>query len=338
MSERQIAPLKLHAQIERWPLLAPFRIAGYTFHHIDVLLIALEHEGAVGRGEAAGVYYKKDSPETMLAQLQTLRSTIEAGINRDALPTLLPPGGLRNALDCALWDLQAQREQRSVWSIAGLTKPKPLITTFTCGAGEPHLMVQTARAYANARALKLKLTGEPIDADRIHAMREAFPGTWIGVDANQGFTLSSLEQLMPVLIQARIALIEQPFAVGEEALLERVESPIPIAADESVQCLADMQRFASLFDVVNIKLDKCGGLTEGLEMARRARECGLEPMVGNMIGTSLAIAPAFVVGQLCEVVDLDGPVFLKSDRAPRVIYEEGLIQVPSGLWGGSSDI
>jgi L-Ala-D/L-Glu epimerase len=334
MGERQFPSLILHAGIERWPLAAPFRIAGYTFDHIDVLVIGLEDGGCIGRGEAAGVYYLNDTPAIMLSRVQALRSTIEAGISRESLRALLPPGGLRNALDSALWDLQAQIEHRPVWEIAGLKKLRPLITTFTCGAGNPNEMVATARRYTQARALKLKHTGEPVDAERIQAVREAFPETWIGVDANQGFTLAFLEQLMPVLIQARVSLIEQPFAVGEEALLERVESLIPIAADESVQCLTDMQRFSSLFDVVNIKLDKCGGLTEGLEMAHRARELGLEPMVGNMIGTSLAMAPAFVVGQLCEVVDLDGPVFLKSDRAPHVIYDNGLINSPSGLWGG----
>lgn len=333
MRSENTGPLTLKAEIEQWPLAAPFRIAGYTFEAIDVLVVCLRQGGHAGRGEAAGVYYKMDKPASMLEQIESVRTRIESGLTRDEVQNLLPPGGARNALDCAFWDLQARLNGQSAWQMAGLEQLKPIVTTFTCGADEPERMAATARAYTGARAIKLKLTGDPIDAERVLAVRESLPNVWLGVDANQGLTRASLERLMPVLTQARVALLEQPFAIGQEALLDGFQSPIPIAADESLQALADLPKLVKRFDVVNIKLDKCGGLTEALAIARAARELGLEAMVGNMIGTSLAMAPAFLVGQLCSVADLDGPIFLKADRENTVRYEDGYLTCPEQLWG-----
>jgi L-alanine-DL-glutamate epimerase-like enolase superfamily enzyme len=328
-----MGPLKMRVEIEQWPMTAPFRITGYTFEATDVLIVSLERDGHVGRGEAAGVYYRNDHPESMSKQIESLRTTIEAGVSRDALQEMLPPGGARNALDCALWDLEAKLSGRFAWQLAGLETPRPLLATFTCGAEEPEKMAQAARSYTTARAIKVKLNGEPIDAERVRAVRAARANVWLSVDANQALARASLERLMPVLLEARVALIEQPFPIGQEALLEGFQSPIPIAADESVQCLADIPSLVGRFNVVNIKLDKCGGLTEGLAMARAARALGLDTMVGNMVGTSLAMAPAFLLGQLCQVVDLDGPIFLKTDRAITVQYTDGFIMCPETLWG-----
>jgi L-alanine-DL-glutamate epimerase-like enolase superfamily enzyme len=333
MNSAPIGPLTLRTELEKWPLRIPFRITGYTWEYIKVVLVSLEKDGQVGRGEAAGVYYRNDKPASMLTQIETLRSTIEAGISREALQQLLPAGGARNALDCALWDLQAKLSGRRAWQLAGLQTPRALLTTFTCGADTPQKMVEAARAYSGARANKLKLTGEPSDADRVRAVREALPQVWLGVDANQGFTRASLERLMPVLTAARVALIEQPFPIGQEALLDGFQSPIPLAADESAQTAADIAGLVGRFNVVNIKLDKCGGLTEGLAIARLAGELGLDAMVGNMMGSSLAMAPAFLVGQLCQVVDLDGPVFQNTDRAITVDYRDGMVSCPPELWG-----
>jgi L-Ala-D/L-Glu epimerase len=326
-------PLTLSVKVEQWPLVAPFRITGYTWEFIDVLLVSLEKDGHVGQGEAAGVYYKNDRPASMLGQIESLRTTIEAGISRDRAQSLLPRGGARNALDCALWDLEAKLSGRAVWQIAEMEKPRALLTTFTCGADEPKKMAAAALAYRGAQAIKLKLTGQPNDADRVRAVREARADVWLGVDANQGFTRESLERLMPTLTEAKVALIEQPFPIGQEALLDGFRSPIPVAADESAQGLADVAGLVGRFDVVNIKLDKCGGLTEGLAMARAARELGLDTMVGNMMGSSLAMAPAFLLGQLCKVVDLDGPVFQKVDRPITARYDKGFITCPEALWG-----
>lgn len=325
--------LIMNAQIEQWPLNAPFRISGYTFESLEVVVVTLSRGEHTGRGEAAGVYYKRDAPATMLEQLRSVRGVIEAGVTCAQLQTVLPPGGARNAVDCALWDLEAKATARHAWEIAGLEQPRPVLTTFTCGADTPDKMVAAAREYVLARAIKLKLTGEPVDAERVRAVRAARPDVWLGVDANQGFTLPFLERLMPVLVEANVRLVEQPLPIGQEAQLDGFASPIPIAADESVQSSADIASLAGRFDVVNIKLDKCGGLTEALAMARASRALGLETMVGNMMGTSLAMAPAFLVGQLCSVVDLDGPVFLKRDRAATVRYDNGLLTCPEAVWG-----
>lgn len=325
--------MKLHTEIERWPLRTAFRISGYTFTSIDVLVASIEKDGVIGRGEAAGVYYRNETAASLLKQIEPLRARIEAGITRDCLQKLLPAGGARNALDCALWELESRSFGRPVWELVGLAPPRPLLTTFTCGAEEPSVMVATAQSYSGARAIKLKLTGDPVDEDRVRAVREALPHVWLGVDANQGFTRATLERLMPVLVDARVSLIEQPLPIGQEAQLDGFASPIPLAADESVQGLADLPGLTGRFDVINMKLDKCGGLTEGLAMARRARELGLETMVGNMIGTSLAMAPAFLVGQLCSVVDLDGVALLASDRPAGVRYGDGFVSCPAGLWG-----
>jgi len=326
-------PLHLEIVKEQWPLTVPFRIAGHTFEVLGVIVVTLRARSALGRGEAVGVYYRNDTASSLVERIEAVRPAVEKGVCLEQLQALLPPGGARNALDCAWWDLQAQLSGQPVWEMAGLGVPKPLVTTFTCGADTPENMGAAARRYSHARAIKLKLTGASLDADRVRAVREARPDVWLGVDANQSFTRASLAALMPVLVENQVSLIEQPFPVDKDALLVGLQSPIPIAADESVQSRTDIPKLAGKVDVINIKLDKCGGLTEALSMVRAAHACGLETMVGNMVGTSLAMAPAFLVGQQCKVVDLDGPVFLAADRTPAVTYEDGLIHCPAGLWG-----
>jgi L-alanine-DL-glutamate epimerase-like enolase superfamily enzyme len=195
-------------------------------------------------------------------------------------------------------------------------------------------MAERAVAFAGARALKLKLTGDPEDSDRVRAVRLVRPDVWLAIDANQGFTRDFLESIMPTFLEARVELIEQPLPVGREADLDGLQSPIPIAADESAQTLQDLPQLAKRFNIVNIKLDKCGGLTPGLAMARFARDLGMGVMVGNMMGTSIAMAPAFLIGQLCDVVDLDGPLLLRDDRKPSVEYRNGDIWCSDAVWGG----
>jgi L-Ala-D/L-Glu epimerase len=333
MIARLAGPIRLHTAIEEWPRVTPVRITGYTWDVVRVLIVRLEQDGCVGSAEAAGVYYHNDNPVSMQRQIEGLRAEITAGLDRTALSKLLPPGGARNALDCAMWDLEAKRSRTPVWQLAGLMPAKPLLTTFTCHAEEPDKVAARAASYSGARAIKLKLTGQPVDADRVRAVRAALPDVWLGVDANQGFTRDFLERLLPVLVEAHVELIEQPFPIGQEALLDGFQAPIPIAADESVQSTQDIDSLRGRFDVVNIKLDKCGGLTEGLRMSRRVGELGMRCMVGNMGGTSLAMAPAFVLGQICAITDLDGPIFLRADRAPAVSYEDGLLRISPGLWG-----
>jgi L-Ala-D/L-Glu epimerase len=326
--------LKLNVQVERLEFSAPFRIAGFLFEHQDAVVVTVDDGRHLGRGEACGVYYLNDNVEQMVAALEAHRATIESGIERASLQRLLPAGGARNALDCALWELEARRSAQPVWALAGLDPPRPLVTTFTLGADEPEVMAEGARKWAAAQALKVKLTGDrELDIARVKAVREARPHVWLGVDANQGYRVSNLGLLIHALIDANVAQLEQPVARGEEAGLEDFDSPIPLVADESALGLADLAGLVGRFEMVNIKLDKCGGLTEGLAMAREARRLGLGLMVGNMMGSSLAMAPSFIVGQLCDVVDLDGPTFLKRDRTPGVTYSDGLIWVDEAVWG-----
>ena len=327
-------PIQLELHNEPLRLAAPFRISGHVFEAMPATVVTLRDGDLVGRGEGAGVYYNNDHPDTMIATLEALRERIEAGLDRETLRDLLPPGGARNALDAALWELEAQRAGVPVWQLAGLDGVRPLLTTMTVGADEPGVMARNAAAYAQARALKLKLTGEAgLDAARVRAVRARCPEPWIGVDANQGYAVGDLPHLLPALLQARVSLLEQPCARGLEHELAGVERPLPFAADESILDLAELEARHHHFDVVNIKLDKCGGLTEGLLMARRARALGRQVMVGNMCGTSLAAAPAFVLGQFCDVVDLDGPIFLQADRSPSVRYEDGYIHCGDEVWG-----
>jgi L-Ala-D/L-Glu epimerase len=327
--------MKLDLQIESWAYAEPFRITDYVFTSADVLVATLRDGAAVGRGEAGGVYYRHETPAVMVRQLEAVRGAIEAGVDREGLRELLPPGGARNAIDAALWDLDAGRTGVAAWESAGTPPPRPLRTTITIGAGPAEEMACAAGSQKTARALKLKLTADD-PAGCVRAVRAARPDVWLGIDANQAFTRASLERALPAFVEARVALIEQPVPVGADGELDGLGAPIPIAADESVQGLADMGALVGRYDVVNIKLDKCGGLTEGLAMAREARRLGLKVMVGCMAGTSLSMAPAFVLGQVCDLVDLDAPTVLVSDRQRPALYIDGDIWCPEALWGSGA--
>nr|WP_294169641.1 dipeptide epimerase [uncultured Sphingomonas sp.] len=327
--------LSLRAVTEQVRLAKPFRISGHVFEHSDVVVVTLGDGENEGRGEGGGVYYLGDDAANMRAAIEAARSAIEAGIGRDELRSLMPAGGGRNAVDCALWELEAARAGIPVWQLAGQAEPKPLRTTFTLGADTPEVMAEGAREYADAKSIKCKLTGDlELDIARVQAIREARPDAWLGVDGNQGFKRSELESLTQALVAADVSLLEQPLARGAEAELEGFDSPIPVAGDESILTLDDVAGAVGRFDVINIKLDKCGGLTEGLLMAAEARRLGLGVMVGNMVGTSLAMAPGFVLGQGCDIVDLDGPTFLAEDRRPSVRYHGGMITSGPEVWGG----
>ncbi|TWI69218.1 L-alanine-DL-glutamate epimerase-like enolase superfamily enzyme [Pseudoduganella lurida] len=330
-----MARLTMDVAAEGLRLAQPFRIAGYLFERFDVVVVTLRDGHHTGRGEGGGVYYLGDDVPHMLAELERSREVIEAGPDRDTLRTLMPPGGARNAVDCALWDLEAARCGMPVWQLAGLPPPRALRTTFTLGANEPALMAEAAALCTQAQAIKIKLTGDlPLDLARVAAIRAARPEVWLGVDGNQGYQAADLDDLVAGLLLQRVALLEQPLARGREAELQHYRSPIPIAGDESILTLADVPGAVGRFDVVNIKLDKCGGLTEALLMADEARRLGLGVMVGNMGGSSLAMGPGFVLGQRCDIVDLDGPTFLANDRSPAVDYVHGNVWAPGTVWGG----
>ena len=325
---------RLTLSVEEFAYKKPFRISGHVFEKTAVLVATLEEGEHEGRGEGAGAYYLGDNVENMVRQAEEARRAVEAGVTREELQTLMPPGGARNAIDCALWDIEAKLSGRPVWQIAGLPEPQPLLSTLTLGADEPAEMAKAALALDPDAPVKVKLTGDlEDDVTRLKAIRQARPNAWLGGDANQGYEIAELPQLLHELEAVDVKLLEQPLRRGREADLDDFTSTIPIAADESALTLADTESLPGRFDVVNIKLDKCGGLTEALAIARRAKALGLDVMVGNMMGTSLSMAPSYLVGQLCQIVDLDGPTFLKNDRSPSVEYRQGHIECPPRVWG-----
>jgi L-alanine-DL-glutamate epimerase-like enolase superfamily enzyme len=329
--------LGLRYELERRKLAAPFRISGFVFEATDLLVVTLSDGLHRGRGEAAGAYYLGDDAANMTATLDAHRHAIERCTSREELRAILPAGGARNAVDCAMWEIEASRAGAPAWKLAGLDDVRPLVTTFTIGADEPATMADKARGFAQARSIKIKLTGElELDIARVAAVRAARPEAWLGVDANQGFSIDQLDALVAAMAVQRVSLIEQPLARGREADLDGYGSAIPLAADESALSLNDVAGLVGRFQVLNIKLDKCGGLTEALAMVREARRHGLGVMVGNMTGTSLAMAPAFIVGQYCDLVDLDGPIFMAEDRTPSVRYENGTIWCPDEVWGSGA--
>ncbi|HEX8256368.1 MAG TPA: dipeptide epimerase [Allosphingosinicella sp.] len=331
--------IELRYEVETRKLAAPFRISGYVFESTDLVVVTLSDGEHRGRGEAAGVYYLDDEAANIAATLDAKRDAIEGCESREALRHILPAGGARNAVDCAMWELEASRAGVPAWKLAGLDSVRPLVTTFTIGADEPATMADKARAFVGAKSIKIKLTGDlELDIARVAAIRAVRPDVWIGVDANQGFSIAELGPLAAAMVEQRVSLIEQPLARGKEADLTGYDGPIPLAADESALGLSDVAGLVGRFQVLNIKLDKCGGLTEALLMAEAARRLGLGVMVGNMTGTSLAMAPAFIVGQYCEVVDLDGPIFMAEDRTPSVDYADGTIWCPDEVWGSGHPV
>jgi L-alanine-DL-glutamate epimerase-like enolase superfamily enzyme len=329
-----MARLTMAVAAEQLQLAQPFRISGYLFERFNAVVVTLRDGAQQGRGEGDGVYYLKDDAANMLAELARFRELIESGPSRDALRAQMPPGGARNAADCALWELEAARAGTPVWRLAGQPAPRALRTTFTLGANDPQLMAAEAQRWAQARAIKIKLTGETdLDLARVAAIRAARPDVWLGVDGNQGFSIDQMDRLVGGLVAQQVSLLEQPLPRGGDAALADFRSPIPLAADESILTLDELPQAVGRYQVVNIKLDKCGGLTEGLLIAAEARRLGLGVMVGNMGGSSLAMAPSFVLGQCCDIVDLDGPTFLTNDRKPGVAYTDGNVWSGPEVWG-----
>jgi len=322
---------KMTFSAETWELRNPFTITGRTFTNVDLLYVSISENGRTGRGEGAGVYYLDENRTSMLAAVASAQPAIESGADRRQLRELLPPGGARNAIDCALWDLEAKQKNTTIWELTGI-EPSLTRSALTIGIGTPEKMAETARAL-DTSLIKVKLDAE-IPLERISAVRAARPDGEIIVDVNQGWTFEQLAALAPKFEQLGIAMIEQPLSRGGDEALEGFVSPIPLCADESCRCVGEFEQAARRYQVINIKLDKAGGLTEALELARLVQARGMDLMVGNMMGTSLAMAPGFVVAQLCRFVDLDGALFLKKDRPNPMTYKHGVVSVPRAeLWG-----
>jgi L-alanine-DL-glutamate epimerase-like enolase superfamily enzyme len=317
--------------IEAWAFETPFRITGYTFSTADIVHVTITQDGKEGRGEAAGVYYLDESGESMRDQILSASTALEDGASREELRQLLPAGGARNAVDCALWDLEAKLTGKSIWELTGV-EPGHTHSVMTVGIDTPAAMADKA-AHLDSSKIKVKLSGEnPLE--RIAAVRAARPDAEIIVDVNQGWNFGQLVELAPKFVDLGIAMIEQPLPRGGDAELEGYEPPITLCADESCLDTSEFEQAARRYQMINIKLDKTGGLTEALDLAAMAKDQGIELMVGNMMGTSLAMAPGFVIAQLCRFVDLDGPLFLSHDRKDAITYTHGVLSTPtSALWG-----
>jgi L-alanine-DL-glutamate epimerase-like enolase superfamily enzyme len=325
--------MRLSAHIETWELRQPFHIAGAEWLNSAALVVHLEEGGHVGRGEAQGIFYLGETAESLLEQINAAAGDISAGISRQDLQHLLPHGGARNAVDCALWDLECKRSGKTVWQLTGI-QPGPVTTVFTIGLEKsPEAMARKAAAADHAPLLKIKLDADrPVD--RLSAIRAARPDARLVVDANQAWNLDLLRDILPACAELGLEMIEQPLPRGNDQALEGFESPVMLAADESCLHCGELDAAASRYDMINIKLDKTGGLTEALKLAQSASKRGCKLMVGNMIGTSLSMAPAFVIAQLCEFVDIDGPLLLKYDHPHGLKYRQGVVKcVDTRLWG-----
>lgn len=318
---------------ESWLALIPFRISSHVWDDFPCVVCELEKDGAIGRGEALGVYYLDETPESMSAQLEEIAGDLADGVGRERLLELLPPGGARMAADAALWDLEAQLKGRTAWSMAGV-EAGPVETVFTIGLEDtPEQMAHKASAAADISLFKVKL-GNDRPVERIAAIRNARPDARMVVDVNQGWSFDELRSYAPELQTLGVDMIEQPLPRGGDEALENYEPPLPICGDESCLHLGELEEAARRYQMINIKLDKTGGLTHGLELAHAAREKGLGLMVGCMGGTSLAMAPHHVIAQLCDFVDIDGPLLIRTDRPGGLRYQNGIVTLPERpFWG-----
>ncbi len=325
--------ISLQAQAETWPILGAFRIARGAKTEAAVVTVRLVQGEAVGWGECVPYARYGESPASVLAQIEAARGLIEAGGGRGALATALPAGAARNALDCALWDLEAKRTGAPVWALAGLPPPGPVVTAYTLSLDAPEAMAEAARTARAYPLLKLKIGGAG-DIARIAAVAQARPDARLIIDANEGLDPQSLPALLREARALNVELIEQPFPADADAALESVAAPVALCADESLHVSADIERLARRYDAVNVKLDKTGGLTEALATIAAARSAGMKVMLGCMVGTSLAMAPAAVIAGLADWVDLDGPLLLAQDREPGLRFEGATLHPPPrALWG-----
>lgn len=316
-----------------WPYATPFRIAYRVSTVAETVQVHLTDGPHVGRGEALGVSYRGETIGSILAQLGKVKAALSAGMSREDLAVLLPPGGARNAVDCALWDLEAKRMGKRAWELAGFPALERIATDCTIGLDSPEAMAQSAASLRKYPILKLKLDGKG-DLERVLAVRSARPDAEIIVDANQAWTETELRELPPRLAEVGVKLIEQPLPAGNDRGLLGHQSAVPLCADESCQTTDSLADLAGKYQYINIKLDKTGGLTEALRLAHEALRRGFRLMVGCMAGSSLSMAPALIVAQLCDFADLDGPLLAVGDISPAIRYEGHWMHPPDKeLWG-----
>jgi L-Ala-D/L-Glu epimerase len=327
------SPLTLATAVERWPIAGSFGISRGSKTEAIVVVAELSNGKVRGRGECVPYARYGESVESVLAQINAVRPQLGEGLDRCGLRAAMRPGAARNALDCAFWDLEAKRSGRPVHELAGLSAPHALTTAYTISLGAPADMAKAAEKSANRSLLKVKLGGEG-DIARIAAVRSAAPRSTLIVDANEGWNEQNIATNLAACAKAGVALIEQPLPEGQDQTLAQMQRPIPVCADESVHDRASLAGLAGKYDAVNIKLDKAGGLTEALAVVAEAQRQNFTIMVGCMVATSLAMAPAILLAQTARFVDLDGPLLLRRDRADGLHYIDSLVYPPSpSLWG-----
>ena len=321
--------MRLSVRADTFPLARPFTISRGTRTEARVLVAVVEDAGFAGRGECVPYARYGETPESVAAAIEGLPGELD----RLALQEMLPPGAARNAIDCALWDLEAKRSGRRAWQLAGLPEPGPEVTAFTLSLDTPETMRAEAARHAARPLLKVKLGGEG-DMARLEAVREGASRARIVVDANEGWSAEEYAALAPAMVALGVAMVEQPLPAGADGALAEMARPLPVCADESCHDRASLAALAGKYDMVNVKLDKTGGLTEALALRDAARAAGFGIMVGCMVGSSLAMAPAVLVAQGAAVVDLDGPLLLAADRPHPLVYDaRGVHPSTSELWG-----
>ena len=325
--------LSLTARAERWPIAGTFTIARGAKTESQVIVAEVSDGVHRGRGECVPYARYGETVAAVTAAIEAMGGPLAAGLTRAALQAAMPAGAARNALDCALWDVEAKQSRRPAHVLAGLAAPRALVTAFTISLGTPQTMADAAAQAASRKLLKVKLGGAG-DPARIAAVRTAAPNAELIVDANEAWRVDNLADNLAACAKAGVTLVEQPLPAGDDTALAQIARPIPVCADESVHDRASLASLAGKYDAVNIKLDKTGGLTEALAMAQEAERLGFSIMVGCMVATSLSMAPAMLLAQRARVVDLDGPLLLARDRENGLRYEGSLVYPPSSaLWG-----
>ncbi|MGD1875937.1 MAG: N-acetyl-D-Glu racemase DgcA [Kiloniellaceae bacterium] len=323
--------LKVHS--ESWPIRGTFTISRGSKTTAEVAVVELTRHGDVGRGEAVPYARYGETMQSVIDQIESLHGALAEGLDREGLQALLPAGAARNAVDLAFWDLECRQSGKRHWELAGLPEPSPVTTAFTLSLDSVENMGRKAAENATRPLLKLKLAG-PEDLDRVAAVRAHAPKARIIVDANEGWTAAQYSELAPKLVGLGVEMIEQPLPAGDDAALAGIERPVPVCADESCHDTATLAALKGRYDMINIKLDKTGGLTEALKLKAAAEAEGFGIMVGCMLATSLAMAPGVLLAQGVPVVDLDGPLLLAEDRDPALKIEDSLVHPPSAtLWG-----
>jgi len=318
---------------ESWPIRGSFRISRGVKTAADVVVVEINEDGVTGRGECVPYPRYGESPSTVLDEISTIREAIVHGAGRIDLLTLLPSGAARNAVDCALWDLEAKLTGKSIHELAGIPAPGPLITAYTLSLDTPEKMGIAAGHNAHRPLIKLKLAGDG-DIERVAAVRNSAPKTRLIVDANEAWDARMMENYFPAMADLGVELIEQPLPAGSDMSLGEMARPVPICADESCHDTSTLDQIAANYDYINIKLDKTGGLTEALQLAEAAKEFGLGIMVGCMLGTSLGMAPAMQLGGFARFIDLDGPLLLEKDRPNGIQFDDSVMHpVSPKLWG-----